>query len=106
MQGSTAKDPKQIRTVAKAARLLLLYRLRESGAIDDTYTLQEIGNLLGVHRSTILRDFRVLDKVKSEYIQLLSYILTRVAKDATPHTYRVEESGPDSHTERQADDWK
>ena len=34
-------------------------------------TLQDIGDVLGVHRSTILRDLRVLDAVEAEYLRLM-----------------------------------
>ncbi|MCP4541797.1 MAG: helix-turn-helix domain-containing protein [Chloroflexi bacterium] len=60
------------RTTSKAGRLLLLYRLREAGVIGDDNTLQEIGNALGVNRSTILRDLAVIDQVEAEYTLLMA----------------------------------
>lgn len=58
-------------TTTKAGRLLLLYRLREAGVLDGR-TLQSVGDVLGVNRSTILRDLRVLDQVETEYQRLLA----------------------------------
>ena len=58
-------------TTTKAGRLLLLHRLREAGVIEGR-TLQEIGDALGVNRSTILRDLRVLDQVEAEYQRLMA----------------------------------
>lgn len=60
------------RVTTKAGRLLLLYRLREAGVLGDDHTLQEIGDALGVNRSTILRDLRVLDRVEEEYRRLVA----------------------------------
>lgn len=59
------------RTSTKAGRLMLLYHLRRDGVIDDL-TLQEIGDALGVNRSTILRDLRDLDDVEAEYRHLMA----------------------------------
>lgn len=56
--------------ITKAGRLLLLYRLREAG-VTEGKTLQHIGDILGVNRSTILRDLRVLDQVEDEYRRLM-----------------------------------
>jgi hypothetical protein len=60
------------RTTSKAGRLLLLYRLREAGVIGEENTLQEIGDALGVDRSTILRDLELLDQVEAEYTRLMA----------------------------------
>lgn len=64
-------DRLALRTTSKAGRLLLLYLLREAGVIDGQ-TLQAIGDVLSVNRSTILRDLRVLDQVEAEYRRLLA----------------------------------
>jgi len=53
----------------KAGRLVLLLRLRDAGVLEGQ-TLQAIGTALGVDRSTILRDLRVLDQVEEEYHRL------------------------------------
>ena len=58
-------------TISKAGRLVLLLRLRDAGVLEDQ-TLQAIGDVLGVNRSTILRDLRVLDQVEAEYQRLIA----------------------------------
>ena len=58
-------------TISKAGRLMLLLRLRDAGVLEDQ-TLQAIGDELGVNRSTILRDLRVLDQVEAEYRRLMA----------------------------------
>ena len=50
-------------TISKAGRLLLLLRLREAGVLEGQ-TLQAIGDVLRVNRSTILRDLRMLADVE------------------------------------------
>ena len=59
------------RTISKAGRLMLLYRMREAGITDDL-TLQDMGEALGVNRSTIMRDLRELDEVEAEYRHLIA----------------------------------
>ena len=54
------------RSVTKSGRLLVLLRLREQGLLDEM-TLQEIGDVLGLNRSTIMRDLRELDAIEAEY---------------------------------------
>jgi excisionase family DNA binding protein len=56
--------------LTKAGRMLL-HRLQEHGVLDDL-TLQTIGEVLGVNRSTILRDPRELDQVQAEYQRLMA----------------------------------
>ena len=58
-------------TTSKAGRLILLLRLRDAGVLEDQ-ALQAIGDVLGVNRSTILRDLRVLDQVEVEYRRLMA----------------------------------
>jgi IS30 family transposase len=50
---------------------VLLRRPRDAGAI-EAQTLQAIGDVLGVNRSTILRDLRALDQVEAEYQWLMA----------------------------------
>ena len=59
------------RTAKKAARMLLLLHLKDAGVLDDL-TLQEIGDITGVDRSTIHRDFQDLPAVEAEYRQLMA----------------------------------
>jgi predicted DNA-binding protein YlxM (UPF0122 family) len=59
------------KTLRKSGRLVLLHLLRADGVIDDL-TLQAIGDILGVDRSTIHRDLRELDAVEHEYRRLLA----------------------------------
>jgi len=59
------------RTSSKAARLMILYHLRQDGIIADL-TLQEIGDALGFNRSTIMRDLRELDSVEQEYRHIMA----------------------------------
>jgi excisionase family DNA binding protein len=58
-------------TISKAGRLVLLLRLRDAGVLEDQ-TLQAIGGVLGVNRSTILRDLLVLDQVEEEYRRMMA----------------------------------
>jgi len=58
-------------TITKAARLLLLWRLREDAVLVGQ-TLQAVGDILHVNRSTVLRDLRLLDQVQAEYERLLA----------------------------------
>lgn len=60
------------RTVAKAARLVLLHLLREGGALPSEANQSDIAALLGVNRSTIHRDLRELDKALDLYQELVS----------------------------------
>lgn len=60
------------RTVAKAARLVLLHLLREGGALPNDANQSDIAALLGVNRSTIHRDLRELDKALDLYQELVS----------------------------------
>lgn len=59
------------RTVSKAARLVLLLRLRQQGVLEDL-TYAAIGDVFGVNRSTILRDMEELDLVEEEYQRLMA----------------------------------
>lgn len=59
------------RVSTKAGRLLLLMRLRDDHVLDDR-TLQEIGDVLGVDRSTVLRDLREVDEVEEAYRHLMA----------------------------------
>jgi excisionase family DNA binding protein len=58
-------------TVSKGARLILLRDLRIANLLEGL-TLQEIGDALGVNRSTILRDLRDLDAAEAEYRRLMA----------------------------------
>lgn len=58
------------RTISKAARLMILHRLRADGLLDDL-TLQAIGDAFGLNRSTVMRDLRDLDQVEEEYERLM-----------------------------------
>lgn len=58
-------------SISKAARLILLLRLREQGILEDL-TYQEIGDVFGVDRSTILRNVEELDLVEEEYRRLMA----------------------------------
>lgn len=58
------------RTVAKAARLVLLHLLREGGALDADARRADVARLLGVHRSTITKDLRELDAALALYHEL------------------------------------
>jgi hypothetical protein len=52
------------RTLAKAARVVILFELDRSGYLEGL-TLQQIADLFDVgHRSTILRDLRIMEDVK------------------------------------------
>ena len=85
-------------TTSKAGRLVLLLRLRDAGVLEDQ-TLQAIGDVLGVNRSTIPRDLRVLDQVEEEYQRLMAgqpwlkrdLTVTGFAQeiDASPETVRM-----------------
>jgi excisionase family DNA binding protein len=59
------------RTTTKAGRLVLLWRLRQEGVLEGR-TLQALGDLLGVDRSTIMRDLREVDRVEAEYKRLMA----------------------------------
>lgn len=54
----------------KSRRLILLYRLRLAGVLEDL-TLRQIGELLGVSRATVLGDLRDLDLAEAEFRQLM-----------------------------------
>lgn len=58
------------RTTSKAARLLLLYLLRESGALGDEVRNADVARWLGVNRSTVGKDLRVLDEVLTAWREL------------------------------------
>lgn len=52
-------------TLTKAARLATLLHLDDQGLLTG-HTLQEIADAIGVgHRSTIMRDLRLLDDVRT-----------------------------------------
>lgn len=57
--------------MTKAARVLCLWWLFEAGVVSRENTLQEIADLFGVHRSTILRDLRVFEAAEREYRAIL-----------------------------------
>lgn len=59
------------KTLTKAGRMLLLLRLQEQGVLNDL-TLQAIGDVLNVNRSTIHRDLQDLERVEREYRQLMA----------------------------------
>jgi len=48
--------------VTRAARLMVLHELAEAGYLEGM-TLQAIANVFDVHRSTIMRDLRVLPEM-------------------------------------------
>ena len=50
-------QPDARRTRSKAARLLLLYLLRNDGVIEYRGARADVARWLGVHRSTITKDF-------------------------------------------------
>ena len=52
------------RSTKKAARLVVLYELDQAGIELDLYTLQSLADLFGTHRSTILRDLRMLEEIR------------------------------------------
>ena len=56
-------QPDARRTRSKAARLLLLYLLRADGVVEYRGAKADVARWLGVHRSTITKDFRELDKM-------------------------------------------
>lgn len=58
------------RATSKAARLLLLYLLRESGALGDEVRNADVARWLGVNRSTVGKDLRVLDEVLTAWRKL------------------------------------
>lgn len=60
-----------MRAKRKAARLMLLSRLRDKGVLDGQ-SLQAIGDVLGVSKSTISRDLQLLEQVEAEYKRLLA----------------------------------
>ena len=77
------------RTVAKAARLVLLHMLREGGALDADARRADLARLLGVNRSTITKDIRELDQALALYHELAAqqgwlrrYYSTSQAADA------------------------
>ena len=96
---------------SKAGRLVLLMRLRGAGVLEGQ-TLQAIGDVLGVERSTIMRDLRVLDQVEEEYQQLMAlqpwvrryYTVTEFAQEigASPETARcmVRDGLVEAHKQR------
>jgi len=59
------------RTLTKAGRMTLLHHLRQDGLLEGL-TLQEIGAVLGLNRSTIMRDLRELDAVEAEYRHIMA----------------------------------
>lgn len=71
-------DGKITRSIAKAARLAAMIQAKESGLLEGC-TLQQLANILGVaHRSTILRDMRLLDDV----ILARDHLITELHKTA------------------------
>ena len=55
----------------KAARIVVIIRLKEDGFIGPEMSMAEIGRRLGVNRSTILRDMRevaVIDGIYRDYL--------------------------------------
>jgi excisionase family DNA binding protein len=59
------------RTTSKGARLLLLRDLKTAGLLEGL-TLQEIGDVIGHNRSTIMRDLRDLEHVEEEYRRIMA----------------------------------
>ncbi len=59
------------RSLTKSGRLLVLLRLRDQGLLEEM-TLQEVGDALGLNRSTILRDIRELDAIEAEYQRIMA----------------------------------
>ena len=57
-------------TRPKARRLVLLYRLRMAGVLENL-TLRQIGGILEVSRATLLRDLRDLDTAEAEFRELM-----------------------------------
>lgn len=64
---------RQTTNIRKAARMAALLELYDSGRL-ATYTYQELGDIFGVNRSTILRDVRLLPRVSQERVRLI-YLL-------------------------------
>lgn len=60
-------QPDARRTRSKAARLLLLYLLRNDGVLNYRGARSDVARWLGVNRSTITRDLRELDKMLAIY---------------------------------------
>lgn len=58
------------RATSKAGRLLLLYLLREAGLLDDEVRRSDVARWLGVNRSTITKDLRVMAEVLTSYAEL------------------------------------
>jgi hypothetical protein len=67
---STSED-----RITKAARLMLLLEMQEHGELKDK-SLQQIADMFphAPNRSTILRDLRVLDKLKKVRNRMRKYI--------------------------------
>lgn len=59
------------RTAKKTARMLLLLHLKDAGVLDDL-SFAEVGRILDVSRSTILRDMQDLPIVEAEYRRLMA----------------------------------
>jgi excisionase family DNA binding protein len=59
------------RTAHKAARMMLLFHLRQAGVLQDL-SLEEIGQIAGVNRSTIHRDMQDMEAVEAEYHRLMA----------------------------------
>lgn len=51
--------------------MLVIWRLKEEGVLDDL-TLQAVGNIFDVNRSTIHRDLKELEVVEREYDRLMA----------------------------------
>lgn len=58
------------RTRSKAARLLLLYLLQRDGVLNYRGARADVARWLGIHRSTVTRDLRELDKMIAAYADL------------------------------------
>lgn len=54
----------------RARRLVLLYRLRMAGVLEKL-TLRQIGTILGVRRSALLKDLQELDEAEVEFQQMM-----------------------------------
>ena len=55
---------------SEARRLVLLYRLRMAGVLENL-TLRQIGKILGVSRATLLLDLHDLDEADDEFRRLM-----------------------------------
>lgn len=64
---------------------MLLLHLEGAGVLEDL-TLEDIGNITGVNRSTIHRDLKELEGVKKEYCRLMT-AQPWVKRELTPEEF-------------------